>query len=172
MYQSLSSSSILAYFYEGTKVSYVRIHKGIVKGRCWTSRGLQVHIQVSTSLTDGSCCPLLPESLALFLSPHANQKLERSTRREPGSGFAKLKGCMEDAASRKLLGLRMLREEANLKNLSKKGKLEVLSTSLFFVLQCPFQLLETRAWEKNLHQPPPLIVYFLFQWNTKTPNLV
>ncbi|KAF2571666.1 hypothetical protein F2Q70_00005300 [Brassica cretica] len=128
MYQSLSSSSILAYFYEGTKVSYV-------------------HIQVSTSLTDGSCCPLLPESLALFLSPHvdkpsdfvqkrvkgnvhydgrgASQKLERSTRREPGSGFAKLKGCMEDAASRKLLGLRMLREEANLKNLSKKGKLEV-----------------------------------------------
>lgn len=114
-----------------------------------------------------------PVDALLFLKTFAGKpEVERSTRREPGSGFAKLKGCVEEATSGKLLGLRMLREEVNLKNLSKRGKLEVLSTSLFFVLQCLFQLLETRAWEKNLHQPPPLIVYFLFQWNTKTPNLV
>ena len=109
----------------------------------------------------------------LFLKTFAGKlKVERSTRREPGSGFAKLKGCVDDATSGKLLVLRMLREEINLKNLYKKGKLEVLSTSLFFVLQHFFQLLETRSWESNLHQPPPVIVYFLLQWNTKTPDLV
>ena len=57
----------------------------------------------------------------LFLKTFAGKlKVERSTRREPGSGFAKLKGCVDDATSGKLLVLRMLREEINLKTFIKR----------------------------------------------------
>lgn len=45
----------------------------------------QVHVEVNTSLTDGSCYPLSLESLAQFLSPHVDKPSDFVKKRVKGN---------------------------------------------------------------------------------------